>query len=580
MNRFNFSLRAYHLLIVLPLFIFFQEVHTQTLIPDLTIATGGEGRDDFSRFTFDYEGNLYCVGIYASDPYFNNSVVTTYGSRNIILSKYDVTGSLIWAKTIAHGLSLIPNSITWHNEKLCISGSFRGSLIFMQNQEGTTDTLVSIGFFDAFISEFHTDGTLINKKGFKNMNEITGMKYIDQNIVIAGTFDNYIEFNRENPTQLSSIYSAGSTDIFIACLDKNLNFLWGKRAGGADIDNLYGTYFYNEDIYITGSFVNNMNFNTPSSESCNLLTAYGYGDIFVAKYDKYGNPHWIKRAGSSYDENNGYESSETGCGIFINKHGVYVVGTGSFQSHFNGPQDTNYTIFNNSDYSNTHFLAHYAHNGTIKWVKELHTTNVYYPPLIHGTDHYIGITESFRNTFAAYSSYYEDSIRFTARGSFDYFTRLFDFEGNFITGASLGSAKFESVFNLFVSNNQIYLSGSFEDVCHFNDGQTSVSQIGSRGLEDIFIARYPFPEFIVDTVEIPDYSLKLYPNPAEHHITITNTTDQIGLRFFMFDIMGKIVFQGELTQNENIVNISDLNAGLYFVQILTNKPSTLKFVKY
>lgn len=568
---------------ILPFFLFFQEVKAQSLIPDMTISNGSTSYDDYIKIALDKEGNLYSVGSYSSNPYFNDTLLTTYSSNNIILSKFDKNGTFIWGKTIAYGTNIVPSDIILENGKITISGCFLSNLIFLKNNNTSRDTLKSNGHYDVFVAQFQSNGTLINKKSFGSTDEdiIVEMKLINQNIVITGTFNNYIEFDTFNPNDLSTLYSAGSRDIFLTCLDPNLNLIWTKRAGGNYQDFVEGMALYNDEIYLTGSFVNNMNFNTPSSGSGNVLSSYGYGDIFVAKYDKYGNPHWIKRAGSSFDEYNGEISSEKGCDLFVNKHGVYVVGNGVPFCHFNGPIDTNFIIFNTYNYFNIRFLANYSHDGIIRWVKELKTVATYDLPSIHGTDNYIGINENFRINFSEYSIYYQDSISFIKRGSLDYVTRLFDFNGTFITGASLGSVNSESVTDILISKNQIYLSGSFSGLLYFNDGQTSVSQIVSSGSDDIFITRYPFPDFIVDsTVVIPNYSLNLYPNPAEKQITITNTTDQIGLKYFLYDMMGRIVFQGELSKNENIINISELNAGVYFVKIMSTKPKTIKFIKY
>jgi len=578
MNSFLYC-RFSKLVILLLFFIIFQVVKAQTLIPDVYNASGSTGRDTYSRIALDNEGNLYSIGIYSSNPYFNDIAATTYGSKNIVLSKSDPNGSILWAKTIGYGSSIYPITLTLKNEKLLIAGNYRGRLILIKDLEGTRDTLITNSYYNTFIAEFETDGSLIKKLNYQNNFEIVKIKYIDQNIIFCGNFESEIEFESEQPSNFNTIYSAGNSDLFIACLDSNFNFLWGKRAGGAYIDELYDMDVYNDEIYVTGSFVNTMNFNSPSSNNSNVLSAYGYGDIFVAKYDKYGNPHWFKRGGSSDD----YNSSESGNGIFVNKHGVYIVGAGFIFSHFNGPEDTNFTInpFESFYPEYLSFIAHYSHSGTIKWVKELKNGIIFYAPIIHGTDYYIVVNENFKNIFTDYSSYYENSLNFYARGSFDQLLRLFDYNGNFITGAAFGCTPIETVYDILISNNQIYVAGSFSELLYFNDGQTAVSQIVSRGLEDIFIARYPFPDFIVDSsVVIPNYSLNLYPNPADKQITITNTIDQIGLNYFLYDIMGRIVFQGELSQIENIINISELNAGIYFVKIMTTKPKTIKFVKY
>jgi len=580
MNTFLYS-RFLKFVFILPFYLFFLFSDAQTLLPDITISNGSTSYDNYSKITLDNEGNLYCIANYSNNPFFNNTPVITFGSSNIILSKFDKDGTFIWCKTIAYGSNIVPSDIIWENEKITISGYFLSNLIFLKNNNTTRDTLKSNGHYDVFVAQLQSDGTLIHKKSFGSSEEdkIVEMILINKNIVITGTFYNYIEFDPLNPNELSTLYSAGNRDLFLTCLDPNLNLIWAKRAGGYYHDIVEGMALYNDEIYLTGSFVNNMNFNTPSSGNGNVLSAYGYGDIFVAKYDKFGNPHWIKRAGSSGDEYNFEISYEKGNDLFINKYGVYVIGNVYSKSHFNGPEDTNFTIYNSF---NTYgrFFAHYSHDGTIKWVKELKTISMYDSPLLHGSDNYIGISENFRINFSEYSTYYQDSISFIKRGSLDYVTRLFDFNGTFITGASIGSVNSESVTDIIVLKNQIYLSGSFSGLLYFNDGPTSISEIVSKGSDDIFIARYPFPDFIVDTVEIPNYSLKLFPNPAEKQITITNTTDQIGLNYFLYDIMGKMVFQGALIQNENIINISNLNAGIYFVKIMTTKPKTFKFIKY
>lgn len=581
MNTFLYS-KFLKFVFILPFYFFFLFSEAQTLIPDITISNGSTGNDDYSKITLDNEGNLYCIANYSNNPFFNNTPVTTFESSNIILSKFDKNGTFIWGKTIAYGTLIFPCEITFHENKIYISGSFGFKLIFLKNNDTQTDTLQSKGSYDFFLAKFESDGTLINKKNFGSTKEdkIVGMKFLNHNMVISGTFNNFIEFDTNNPNDFSTLYSAGSSDVFLTCLDTNFNLIWNKRAGGNYDDFVKGMALYNDEIYLTGSFVNNMNFNTPSSGSGNVLTAYGFGDLFLAKYDKYGNTHWIKRAGSSNDYNYSGDSEESGGDIYVNKIGIYVVGNVGSKAHFNGPLDANFIIYNSSNYNTRRFFAHYSYDGNIKWVKELKTMGGGNLPLIHGTDQYIGISEISTGHFYLYSSFYQDTININSILGEDIITRLYDFKGNFITGASLGSVNYEKVTDIIVSKNKIYLTGAFQETCYFYDVQTVVSQIVTRGYSDIFIAQYPFPDFIVDTVETINYSLKMFPNPADKQITITNTTDQIGLKYVMFDMMGRMVFQGELSQNENIINISNLNAGIYFVKIMSTKPKTIKFIKY
>lgn len=571
------------LLLIIPFLFISLDSQAQILNPNLILSSGGTGDDDTPKITHDDEGNTYCIAVYEEAPFFNHILVPTFGSDNVILSKYNSEGTFLWGKTIVYGYLIGINSLSWENGKLIMSGFFRNNLVFRLTQNEIPDTLEYSGvFYDPFIAEFNEDGTLLNKLSFdyKTVNVITGIKYIGSNVLICGTFEDTLCFNKENPNWFNTITSAGETDIFVACLGPDFNLVWAKRMGGPSYDNLYGFDIYHDNIYLTGSFVNQMDFNTPSSESNNVLTAYGYGDIFIAKMDKYGNPKWFKRAGSSSDENYVGESSESGCDLFVNKHGVYLIGAAYNQAHFNGPQDPDYTINNTFTNSLKHFLALYSHKGSIQWVKELHTEIVFFPPVIHGTDDYIVINESFRDNLSLYSTYYQDSIRFIAKGYFDHLTRIFDYNGNFVSGASLGSSSNDYVYDLYTSDNQIYVTGSYKDVCHFNDELYPQAYIVSNGSYDIFIARYDVPNFIFDPGETENYVLKLFPNPAQTQITITNSSEQIGLKYVLYDITGKNIFQGELTQNTNYIDISDLKQGFYLVEVLTNKPTTLKFIKY
>ena len=342
---------------------------------------------------------------------------------------------------------------------------------------------------------------------------------------------------------------------------------------------------FNGDIYITGSFISNMNFNSPSSVNSNLLSAYGSGDIFVAKFDQYGNPIWFKRGGSSYVDFNENSSFEKGTDLFVNKNGVYVVGTAKEYAHFNGPLDTNFMIFKNYDFWDDYsgyFVAHYDLNGGIQYVKELNIKpSILNITLIDGTDQYYSICGQLNQEIKEYSVYYQDTLSFNPTQAYEIITRLYDYQGNFITGAKCGGIKQDYINDIQLYNNNIYITGTFNETMNFYDGETAVSHLVSKGANDIFIARYPFPDFIVDsTVVIPNYCLNLYPNPADKQITITITTDQIGVKYYLYDVIGRIVTQGELSQNENTIDVSNLNAGIFLVKIMTSKPKTMKFIKY
>jgi hypothetical protein len=399
--------------------------------------------------------------------------------------------------------------------------------------------------------------------------------------MINGTFYQMITFDPQNPTPYNTILSANQKDIFLACIDTNYNFLWAKRAGGNENDVLNDMIVYDQSIYITGSFMSNMNFNTPSSFSFNVLTSKGPGDMYIAKYDRFGNPIWFYSGGSLHDGYNEYVSRDNAISMCANKHGIYIIGSAEDDAFFNG-KDTTISVFEGAGYLDEGFqgifMAHYDHSGNIKFVKDLKGFYYLKTPAISAADHYIVVSSYIRESYTEYSSYYHKTFEFNTTQFTKQAIRLFDYKGIFITGATCGSSISEEINNHIIFNNRIYLSGRFNEKISFCDFQTPISQLISRGSNDFFIARYPFPEFIKDSIIIPEYKFQLYPNPVENQFTIT--LEQIGQQYAIYDLSGKLIQEGILLQNENQINISHLKAGIYLVKIMTDKPKIIKILKY
>src|SRR5207245_2344196 len=84
-------------------------------------------------------------------------------------------------------------------------------------------------------------------------------------------------------------------------------------------------------------------------------------DIFVAKYDTNGGLIWAKRAGGSGDDD--------GFGIGVDALGNSYVTGQFFGSATFGPGEVNQTILTAAASSTEAFVAKYASNGSLVWVK-------------------------------------------------------------------------------------------------------------------------------------------------------------------------------------------------------------------
>jgi hypothetical protein len=83
-----------------------------------------------------------------------------------------------------------------------------------------------------------------------------------------------------------------------------------------------------------------------------------------------------------------------------------------------------------------------------------------------------------------------------------------------------------------------------------------------------------------DALSLEDNALakvKLYPNPASNNIRFTNIQEA---RIMITDVTGKVVLQTEGVDENSIINVSNLNSGIYLVNIKNESMNeTIKFVK-
>ena len=77
--------------------------------------------------------------------------------------------------------------------------------------------------------------------------------------------------------------------------------------------------------------------------------------------------------------------------------------------------------------------------------------------------------------------------------------------------------------------------------------------------------------------DITNNTFKAYPNPATNFITIDSTLEG---NYNLVSMLGKTIAKGTLRQGDNIIDLSNFNKGIYFLNISSNNTAkTLKIVK-
>ena len=283
---------------------------------------GNTGNDVGNGIALDASSNVYITGYFTGTADFDPSAVvatlTSVGSEDIFMAKYDVNGNYVWAKNIGSSSSDQGNGIVIDaSSNVYITGAFSGTADFDPSTTATAN-LTSAGSGDIFMAKYDSSGNYIWAKRFGNgLGDVGTGIAVDagSNVYITGTFRVGVTFG---PSISAS--SVGQSDDFIAKFDNSGNCIWGKGFGSVFIDNSYGIVVdASSNVYITGGFNGTVDFDPSTTGTVNLTSAGG-ADIFMAKYDASGNYVWAKRFGSSTNNDVGY-------GIAVDaSENVYIAG--------------------------------------------------------------------------------------------------------------------------------------------------------------------------------------------------------------------------------------------------------------
>ena len=220
----------------------------------------------------DYLGNIYVTGYFSGSVSFGSTTLSSSGSVDIFVAKYDSDGNVIWAKQAGGSKSEKGNSIVLDSlGNIYVTGYFSGSVFF------GSSNIVSNGNFDMFIAKYDSEGNVIwakqaggeyQDRGIGVVVDDLGCAYVTGYFTQDATFDSTVITGMED------------SDIFIAKYANDGNVLWVKSVVGKTDDNGYGIALDAENnVYVTGYFIQDATFDSTT------LTNEGNLEVFTAKMD-------------------------------------------------------------------------------------------------------------------------------------------------------------------------------------------------------------------------------------------------------------------------------------------------------
>jgi Secretion system C-terminal sorting domain len=96
------------------------------------------------------------------------------------------------------------------------------------------------------------------------------------------------------------------------------------------------------------------------------------------------------------------------------------------------------------------------------------------------------------------------------------------------------------------------------------------------GIDNVVLPKQSKPALSAKQFEKTPFTV--YPNPAKNEVSVSNIQGEFS--YNIYDVAGKIT-KSSTKQASNTINISDLNAGVYFMEITNsdNRKSTTKLIK-
>lgn len=503
-----------------------------------------------------------------------------------------------WAKSVGSSSNEFGKSITTDaSGNVYVSGSFNSPSISI----GAT-ILTCAGGLDMYIVKYDAMGNVMWAKsaGGTGSDLVRGISNDEiGNIYVTGGFDSdSITFGT------TTLINEGGYDMYMVKYDTSGNVIWAKGAGSMSSD--YGNNITTDvagNVYLIGIFAST----SITFESITLNNAGGY-DIFVVKYDTFGNVIWVKGAGS-YDNDFGSSittdfsgnvfitgyyyspniefggttlTNEGGYDMFVVKYDtsgnvIWAKGAGSTLDDsgssittdvFNNVYVTGWfnsfsinfgtTILNNAGFDDI-FIVKYDSSGNVLWANREGS---------NGNDRsHSTTTDSLGNVFITgifqSSTITIGATVLTNAGSEDIFILKYDTSGILIWAKGEGGTGLDSGQGIKTDIfGNIYITG-YSESPFITFGATVLI---ISGYSDMFIAKLS-NTLVGSEQNVANSRINFYPNPSNGIFTINS--DDIKLQSCnILNVLGESVFsQKSNLSNQINIDLSAQPKGIYLVEI-------------
>lgn len=122
----------------------------------------------------------------------------------------------------------------------------------------------------------------------------------------------------------------------------------------------------------------------------------------------------------------------------------------------------------------------------------------------------------------------------------------------------------------------------------FSAAASSINLVWSHSADETFVLQYhgagnkgsTLQSFTLSTNSFTNKDFTISPNPAKNRMNITLPNGMANANVTVFDVLGKKVYTGEISNFGGSINVSSWNSGVYLVKVTSNDVTqTKRFIK-
>lgn len=423
---------------------------------------------------------------------------------DILIVKTNQLGNIIWQKTYGGSNVDTPTEIQ--------KTSDGGFIVVGYTRSNNGHVTINKGDYDYWILKLDANGDLQWQKTY-------GGPDSDQASSVKQTLDGgYIIVGQSFSSSGDITNPLGNSDFWIIKTNDVGNIQWQKSFGGTSTDGATSVVTNTDGSYtITGTSI-----------SPTLIPTLGGIDNLTIKISSTGNIIWEKRYGSpNYDDSRCiYKTADNG----------YIIA---------GAKDVNNAT--------KFWILKIDALGNIQWENTFGNSSA----LNYGKS----VIQLSDGTYLATGSINDTTLSNYHGGGTDIGLVKLDQMGNILTYKCLGGSLNEDAHSIINTND-----GGFAIIGETKSSNGDVSV--NNGLLDIWLLKFGNQKEELSTNETFKNKLKIYPNPANHFVTIDNLETKSTIT--IYDMSGKLIFNKKFTEKKALINVAEFSKGVYNL-VIKNK---------